>query len=532
MIKIKILFLVLKLKNCKSLNLLQFLDQNERLITNDGTNARFLLPGEIGMYPDVSRVYGRSINNNTTLQSPFYSPVLKQEFENYRYLLTYILTSDLSFPTWENDTLFYYTSQNLTFSLYPTRSNYFSESRLHVSSSHKISITPTSHVLLEDPLFFNFLTCDGNSQAKEDMLLHALPVPMWILVGCIYLLATVLLTILTRKLKPAPFAVTFLNSAELLLNFVLEQGDLDLRLNSGTTKSTSSVASLLVTLLLSWAMTVLLMDNVYKSYVTSDESVLVSATAKYETFQDLVQDNFSIVSPLLFKHDNFKNRTDESNMALTTFGETLSSLWKELNVSSGNNDLLKRKYSGLVERFLEYGGRNRGIYYDSYQSFYKFLENCNKTALVHLDKELGEYLQHFKDKNRFVTGKDKFPAPADAWFFENYNPVFAKKIYRRLSRLIQGGIYDLFKARYDLERKRENGGGDIKNNELKSYLRTQLVYSQQKLVGPLLVFFGTTGKLFAIAVVVFVLEVGVHNFMWVGKMRYPKQDKVKLFYLP
>lgn len=282
-----------------------------------------------------------------------------------------------------------------------------------------------------DRVTFNFITCDGVKIQERvgfdpGVFLKPFDKTVWICTMVFVIFIVSLLIIMQLSGHETLGIQTTLNCFQAALEILLENGcKLDTILQEHSNQTVAIV-------LASWLCYTLYFNSIYKSVLTSDETVSPPASSVYKNILQLI--NFTVCTPV-------PEQIEEEHIAESHLGAAIMGL-----IYADEN---YEKYD-YIFNFLE-SERNRAWDPRNYTNFFNFIKNCEKTAFIEVDSQIDFYLRVFNQlkgsgsgtKPIFVKGEanQKFLSLDKAWIFYFYDPK-ANYVYSKLESVMESGIYN------------------------------------------------------------------------------------------
>jgi len=319
-------------------------------------------------------------------------------------------------------------------------------------SSFQLSFT------LVNRLSFNFITCDGIKLFKNtpamDRIVNSISFQVWLVILFGMIIPPILFTLLSRvnELSSRTQFGSILFNLQLFIAILFENGS-DLNIQRHLKSYKHFFPTIVYFNLAGWLLALIILNNVYKGILTSDEVAPPEPQLKWKHIHELV--NFTIATP--FKIDS------TTSIVKSPVANTL--LWYTLSYLNYLVDKYKNHFHFKYPHMLCFTdgkskcSRNsnnltyklRGFPLENSHGFYNIVSNCNASAFVDLNSRIDSFLEFFNYEMKkgggnkiFMKGSDDFLSPNQGWMMVGYNELHLGRLYRRLQSLIHSGILMLF----------------------------------------------------------------------------------------
>jgi hypothetical protein len=336
---------------------------------------------------------------------------------------------------------------------------------------------------------FNFLTCHGFHKVAS-LTVYFGPFDLWIWMTVLVAMfcITIILTVTYFSFSCSSsnsislkLILTVLSEAvELIfyaLSVLLENGFQKLQFPR-LSESVAKVA--FITL----AFMCVILGNLYKSIVTTDMITETTGTIPYETFKQLMHNNFNLIvvpsSDMRLKQGFAANNLSQSEVAK---GEDGIAVFEKYELEHSYCDLVAYLYLILYRTYqfpfgfseeilaLKNGIESKLRLFGYEEDALVALATCQKKAFVGSVEEISDFIKFNRNRISLLRGKEKFLPHGKVWGI----PYFAGGyVHRRMSQLISSGIYFMWEQTFYAKTRDELDISLKKTIEVKQSLDTNL----------------------------------------------------------
>jgi len=291
-------------------------------------------------------------------------------------------------------------------------------------------------------------------------IINCIEITVWSVIICGIVIPPILLYFLAKltfgnqRISMAPI------NTQLFIAILFENGS-DLNLQRYLRGHKPVFGTLVYFLLTGWLLALLVLNNVYKGILTSDEVAPPEPHLKWKYIHEL--ENFTIATP-------FKTDTEFQDLQPSSVSQTL--LWYTLKYLTYMVEIYEKdfKYPNLLcfsRSKSEIGNITKcslekptykllGFCLENGMGFYNIVSNCNSTAFVDLNSRIDDFLEFFNHQMKksggdkvFMKGTDDFLSPNQGWMMTGYHELYLGRLHRRLQSLIHSGILMIFEKWID-----------------------------------------------------------------------------------